>query len=179
MNDRILFERIIKNDTTAFRMIMHRYATVLYSFAFRIVKDTLVAEDIAQEVFIHLWEKRRKLTPEPSLRNYLYLSVRNLALNHVRMQKTHLAHTDRYRLEQMMGQFVVEEERYRLLAEAIENLPPRTAEVLRHSRNGLSQEEIAKEMGITIATVKLLKSHGIQKLKEILGPLSFLVFMLR
>lgn len=179
MDDCILFDRITHNDTEAFGIIMRRYVNALYAFAFRITGDTLAAEDIAQEVFIHLWEKRHKLTPELSLRNYLYLSVRNQALNHIRAQKTRLAYADTYRLEQTIGLFVVEEERYRLLAEAIDKLSPRTAEVIRYSRDGMSQNEIAAKMGITIATVKLLKSHGIQKLKEILGPLSFLLFILR
>ena len=179
MDDSTLFERVTRSDTEAFRMIMSRYAAALYSFAFKIVGETLVAEDIAEDVFINLWTKRRQLKPGPSLRNFLYLSVRNLALNHIRMQKKHIAHAEHYCLEQTMGLWVVEEERYRLLSEAIDQLPPRTAEVIRYSRDGMSQEQIAHKMEITVATVKLLKSHGIRKLKEILGPLSFLVFLVK
>lgn len=179
MDDSTLFERITHNDAEAFGMIMRRYADALFSFAFRITGETLVAEDIAQEVFIHLWEKRCKLTPGPSLRNFLYLSVRNMALNHIRMQKIRLTYADHCRLQQKLGLFVVEEERYRLLNEAIGKLPPRTARVICYSREGLSQEEIAEKMGITVATVKLLKSHGIRKLKEILGPMALLLFLIR
>lgn len=179
IDDSTLFERITQHDAEAFGMIMRRYAAALYAFAFRIVGDTLVAEDIVQEVFIHLWEKRRQLTAGPSLRNFLYLAVRNLALNHIRMQKTHLAHADAYLLEQTAGLFVVEEERYRLLSEAVKQLPPRTAAVISYSCEGLSQEQIAHKMGITVATVKLLKSQGIKKLKKILGPLSFLIMMIQ
>lgn len=93
IDDSTLFERITRHDAEAFGIVMRRYAGALYAFAFRIVGDTLAAEDIVQEVFINLWEKRRKLSPGPSLRNFLYLAVRNLSLNHLRMQKNHLAQT--------------------------------------------------------------------------------------
>ena len=163
IDDSTLFERITRHDAEAFGIVMRRYAGALYAFAFRIVGDTLAAEDIVQEVFINLWEKRRKLSPGPSLR----------------MQKNHLAQTNAYLFEQKAGLWVIEEERYRLLSEAIKQLPPRTATVIGYSCDGLSQEEIARKMGITVATVKLLKSHGIQKLKKILGPLSFLLVMMK
>ena len=163
MDDSILFERVTHDDAKALSTIMHCYAAALYSFAYRIVGETLVAEDIVQEIFINLWVKRRNLKPEPSLRNFLYLSVRNLALNHIRMQKVRLAYAENYRLEQNVDLIVVEEEKYRLLSEAINQLPPRTADVIKYSREGMSQEEIAKKMEITIATVKLLKSKGIKR----------------
>ena len=179
IDDSTLFERITQHDAEAFGIIMQRYAATLCAFAFRIVGNTLVAEDIVQEVFINLWEKRCKLTPGPSLRNFLYLAVRNLALNHIRTQKNHLAHVDNYLFEQKAALWVIEEERYRLLSEAVKQLSPRTAAVISYSCDGLPQEEIARKMGLTVATVKLLKSHGIQKLKKILGPLSFLLGMIQ
>ncbi|WP_279130491.1 RNA polymerase sigma factor [Butyricimonas virosa] len=175
MDDGVLFERVTRDDAKALGIIMHRYATALYSFAYRIVGETLAAEDIVQEIFINLWVKRRNLKPGPSLRNFLYLSVRNLALNHIRRQKVRLAYAENYRLEQTMDLMVIEEEKYRLLSEAINQLPPRTADVIKYSCEGMSQEEIAQKMEITIATVKLLKSKGIKRLKEILGPLAFLI----
>lgn len=169
MDDKTLFELVTRNNAEAFGIIMRRYAPALYSFALKMVGDGQVAEDIAQEAFMNLWIRRRKLDPGPSLRNFLYLSVRNLALNHLRMQKRHDAHADRYRFEQTTALFVVEEEHSRLLSEAISQLAPRTADVIKYSRDGLSQEHIANEMGVTVATVKLLKSRGIAKLRELLG----------
>ena len=170
IDDSTLFERITRHDAEAFGIVMRRYAGALYAFAFRIVGDTLAAEDIVQDLFATIWEKRRKLSPGPSLRNFLYLAVRNLSLNHLRMQKNHLAQTNAYLFEQKAGLWVIEEERYRLLSEAIKQLPPRTATVIGYSCDGLSQEEIARKMGITVATVKLLKSHGIQ------DPRAFIFF---
>ena len=164
---------------TAYHQLYNEYYKALVLYAINFLSSQQAAEDIVQEVFINLWEKRRKLSPGPSLRNFLYLAVRNLSLNHLRMQKNHLAQTNAYLFEQKAGLWVIEEERYRLLSEAIKQLPPRTATVIGYSCDGLSQEEIARKMGITVATVKLLKSHGIQKLKKILGPLSFLLVMMK
>ena len=57
IDDSTLFERITQHDTEAFEIVMRRYTGALYAFAFRIIGDTLAAEDIVQEVFINLWEK--------------------------------------------------------------------------------------------------------------------------
>ena len=174
MDDKILFERITHNDEAAFGIVMDRYAAALFSFAFRILDDEATAEDIVQEVFMNLWVRRRVLNPGPSLRNFLYLSVRNLALNHRRMKKRHMSHAESYRLEQAMSLFVVDEERYRLFVDAMGRLAPRAAEVISLSLEGVRQEEIGRRMGITVATVKALKADGLKKLRKLLSAKTIL-----
>ncbi len=169
MDDKTLFERITHHDEAAFGIVMDRYAPALFLFAFRILDDDAAAEDVVQEVFMNLWARRRVLNPGPSLRNFLYLSVRNLALNHRRMKKRHMSHAESYRLELAMNLFVVDEERYRLFSEAMGCLAPRSAEVIRLSLEGIRQEEIGGRMGITVATVKALKADGLKKLRKLLN----------
>ena len=55
IDDSTLFERITRHDAEAFGIVMRRYAGALYAFAFRIVGDTLAAEDIVQEVWINIY----------------------------------------------------------------------------------------------------------------------------
>ncbi len=74
--------------------------------------------------------------------------------------------------------FMIEEESRRLLHTAIMELPSRTAQVIRLSLEGLPQGEIAAVMGVSLANVKALKSIGIKKLREILGPMSVLLVMI-
>ena len=62
IDDSTLFERITRHDAEAFGIVMRRYAGALYAFAFRIVGDTLAAEDIVQEVFINVLEQKTPKT---------------------------------------------------------------------------------------------------------------------
>ena len=177
IDDSTLFERITRHDAEAFGIVMRRYAGALYAFAFRIVGDTLAAEDIVQEVFINLWEKRRKLSPGPSLRNFLYLAVRNLSLNHLRMQKNHLAQTNAYLFEQKAGLWVIEEERYRLLSEAIKQLPPRTATVIGYSCFVSLRKLLMGEAGLFLALPQ--KTTSSSQVKKIKARGSFSIFEYR
>ncbi len=169
MDDAALFEKVKANDTDAFGQLMHRYYDALCSFAMGMVGARYLAEDIVQDVFEKLWTGRRRINPESSLRSFLYVSTRNGSINCLRGEKRLETHADRYMIERRAEMLVIESDKNRQLAEAIGMLPERTAQVIRYSCEGLSQEDIAARMGITVATVKLLKSHGVKKLRNILG----------
>ena len=70
---------------------MRRYAGALYAFAFRIVGDTLAAEDIVQDLFATMWEKKMRFLSLPSFRTYLYNSIRNASLNYLKHQNVELS----------------------------------------------------------------------------------------
>ena len=63
IDDSTLFERITRHDAEAFGIVMRRYAGALYAFAFRIVGDTLAAEDIVQEVLSTFGKKDGNYPP--------------------------------------------------------------------------------------------------------------------
>ena len=112
------------------------------------------------------------------MKSLLYVSTRNLVYNYIRSAKRenerykHLAAEN----ETSTLNYIIQEEALRLLNESIEQLPPRMAEVIRLSLEGLKQEEIAEQMEVTVANVKRLKALGIEKLKKSLGALSYFVF---
>lgn len=80
--------------------------------------------------------------------------------------------------EESFWPYVIEEETNRLLLEAIGQLPPRSAEVMRLSLEGIRLEKIAEQMNISINTVKSLKYEAIRKLRNSLGPLIYLFLYL-
>jgi RNA polymerase sigma-70 factor (ECF subfamily) len=169
MDDKTLFEKIKNGDADAFEQLMRRYYDALCSFAMHLVGVRYLAEDIVQDVFENLWSRRHRIVLQSSLRSFLYISVRNGALNSLRAEKRLRTHADRYLTERRAEMFVIEDEKNRQLAEAIDLLPVRTGQVIRYSCEGLSQDDIAARMSITVATVKLLKSNGVKKLREMLG----------
>ncbi len=175
MEDNELCRRISAHDLDAFDAVIHRYYTALLGFASAIVSDRQAAEDIAQEVFVVLWEQRARAGGIRSLKNYLYVNTRNLSINYLRREKRLARRHNSIRPEEeSFWALVIEEETRRLLAEAIERLPKRSAMVLRLTMDGLSLEQIADEMGVSVNTVRSTKAYAIDKLKKSLGVLAYL-----
>lgn len=176
MEDQLLAYNISHGDREAFNTLTHRYYSPLCIFAERILNDPSLAEDIVQEAFVYLWEKRKKLSEIVSVRDYLYTSVRHYSIDQLRSSKVRqrYLHHVTAPVEDMLANYV-EIETMRLLFAAIELLPPRTSQVLKLTLEGKKQEQIAAEMDISLATVKALKSDGIKKLKNQLGPLSIVL----
>ncbi|HKI90120.1 MAG TPA: sigma factor, partial [Draconibacterium sp.] len=79
-NDKILFEKINKNDVKAFETLFHRYYKSLCLYAAKIIKNDSAAEEIVQDLFVKLWEKRNTLEIKISVKNYLVRSVKNQCL---------------------------------------------------------------------------------------------------
>ena len=78
----------LHDDEVAFRYLFEHYYPSLCLFAKRFIDDRETREDIVQEVFFRLWDKRKQITVMSSAQNYLLTSVRNLCLNYLRRQET-------------------------------------------------------------------------------------------
>ncbi|MCR4310482.1 MAG: sigma-70 family RNA polymerase sigma factor [Deltaproteobacteria bacterium] len=75
-----LVKKAKEGDTAAFGEIVHRYQNLVYATAFRILKDTALAEDVAQEAFVTAFRSLRDLRTESSFPPWLRKIARNLAL---------------------------------------------------------------------------------------------------
>ena len=82
--DDMLLSRLQNGDEKAFTAIYERYNKMLYVLAYKYLKDTFLAEDIVQQVFLKLWESRSLFVGSVHLRNYLYTMTKNLVLNEIR-----------------------------------------------------------------------------------------------
>lgn len=175
MDEKHLLRDIANGDRNAFEILAMRYYVPLTVFAMRMTGDRDTAEDIVQDAFVYLWEKRRSLNDAQHMRNYLYLIVRNYSIDHRRSTtRIRPLQNEAYLKEEEISAHYIRTETIRLLHEAVGKLPPRTAEVVRLTLEGMKQEQIAAQMGITLATVKALKGEGIKKLREMIGPLVLL-----
>jgi RNA polymerase sigma-70 factor (ECF subfamily) len=72
-----------EQNSNSFSQIFRKYWQELYDFAYVKTQDKDVAEEIVQELFIHLWEKRQELTIR-NLRSYFFISVKNRVIDHYR-----------------------------------------------------------------------------------------------
>src|SRR3546814_6836582 len=82
-----LLHRMSRVDSEAFRKIYHLYAGELNKYIFLFTRSTEYTEDILQEIFVKLWEKRQTLTNITSFRGYIYQMTRNHTFNYFRNSK--------------------------------------------------------------------------------------------
>src|SRR5687767_15918534 len=79
LGEQALVAQLVQGDATAFTEIYSLYQDKIFAFALRLVKDRAVAQDMVQEIFIKLWEKRALVKAELSFGAYL----RKMAQNHL------------------------------------------------------------------------------------------------
>lgn len=164
------FESFCKGDRLAFKQIFDAFYKGLLLFAKSFVSESDVAEDLVQEVFVKLWEKRATIENASTIKAFLYVSVRNRALNHFKKKKIIQQHQQEVIQTKSGESFfknqLIEEETYRMLLEAVEDLGGQTQQVCMMSMNGIKNAQIAEELEITTSTVKYHKKKALGILQE-------------
>ena len=136
-------------------------------FALRIVGDAEVAEEIVADTFANIWQKIHEGLEIDNFKAYVYQSVRNECLSFLRNKKEII---DLENILEVDEETIDTSERDAKIWRAIDELPPKCREVfLLSKRDGLSNEEIAEEMGISIKTVKNQMTKAFSRLREALS----------
>jgi RNA polymerase sigma-70 factor (family 1) len=138
----------------------YKYYEPLCKYAFTIVKEPHSCEDIVQETFLRVWEKKQNLIGSEELTWYLYTAIRNNCLSFLdKRQKTVLGDFNGREIIETPGERPVagtnETDYDTLLKKALENLPPKCREVFVLSRvSNLTYKQISESLGISIKTVE-------------------------
>lgn len=166
-----LFEELCNNNEKAFEKLFHTYYGHLCVFASQILLDNQSAEEIVQDFFVKIWEKRHQLSIDSSVKNYFYRSVKNLCLNFIQHNKTKLRHAQTVLSEAKSNQqkddgFFEIDLAYKI-EESIQSLPKKRQEIFRMSREeGLKYREIAEKLNISIKTVETQISFALSTLRD-------------
>ena len=141
----------------------------LCMFALHYLQDTDLVEDVVQECFTTLWEKMEQGSQVANRRAYLYMTVRNRCLDHLRRKGIPTESLKPYDTYGIIDDDDAEE-RSQIEAKlwtAIDSLPEKCRQVfLMSKRDGLKYEEIAQELGISENTVRNQISKALKILKE-------------
>ena len=170
-DEKDLFEKIKKGNEKAFEILFHKYYSHMCSFAAKIINDDVAAEEIVQDFFVKLWEKREQLFIETSLKNYFFRSVKNLCLNYIQHNKTKLRYAQVV-ISEVENTFsddsnYPETDLHEKIEESINSLPEKRQEIFRLSRQeGLKYHEIAQKLNISIKTVETQMSLAIKTLRD-------------
>ena len=184
-NNKILVEHLRKGHEDAFAYLMDTYHKKLCVYAKSLCRDVYLAEDIVQNIFLSVWERRQKLKDIYSIQSYLYQSVYNEFINQHR-KKTSLITLEKEYIKTLNTILEIEDtsELTRLIAlvkHEIQELPPKCKEVfIMGKQEGLTYAEIAEHLGVSFRTVEnqMSKAFTIIRLKvgEKLNTILFLMF---
>jgi RNA polymerase sigma-70 factor, ECF subfamily len=156
-------------DAQQFEAFMERYQNMVYSTAMRLLANPVEAQDIAQEVFLKAFEHYDELAPSPTAGGWLKRVATNMCLNHLSRYRARWSffselssrHEEdegaepEFASPEDLGQELEHADRHQLVDQALQKLPPpqRVPLVLYHLE-GLSYEEIAARLNISLGKVK-------------------------
>jgi RNA polymerase sigma-70 factor (ECF subfamily) len=173
----ILHDKLTElNDEQAFEECYRQYFVRLYRFCFSIVHQKEPAEDIVHDVFMNLWKKRAASSSIRNLEVYLYVSVKNLSLNHLR-NTTSSRTVDIAERSHEYIQFnadpetlLVHSETVKKLAAAIRDLPPRCKLIFKLVKeDGLKYKDVALLLDLSVKTVEAQLAIAMKKILRAMG----------
>ncbi|WP_157760966.1 RNA polymerase sigma factor [Chitinophaga caeni] len=175
-NEKKLLFRLSAGDPGAFRTVFETYWDHVYGAALALVKSPAVAEDIAQDIFTQLWERRANLPGIQNFKAYLYTLAKNRILDrfrHLSTQQQYRKHIYNYMNEcdtERVDELAEARDIQRILENAIQSLPPQQQRAFKLSRfNGLNHDEIAQAMGVSKVTIKSYIVQAISTLRKVLA----------
>lgn len=162
---------IVQGDEQAFESVFLHWFDGLYAYAFSVVKEQVIAEEVVQTVFCRIWEKRASLKVHSSLKAYLYGSVYHECINWLRKEERQRAH--RVQLLKKGEEVVNPVDKAGLgeleaaLEQALSELPEQCRAIFLLSRYGeLRYQEIADQLGLSIKTVETQISKALKRLRQ-------------
>lgn len=159
-----------KDSRLYIKHLFDLYYTRLCYFAHKLISNKEGAEDIVQDAFVAYWKKQTDFDNEPSIKSFLYLTVKNACLNIIRhesVEKRYAESQDTKQLEEeKISEHIIRSEVAGEIHTAIATLPQGCRQVLKLAYfEGLKNDEIAQQLSISVNTVKTQKARALQLLR--------------
>jgi len=180
-----LMARIAKGDDDAFEILVNRHQTSILNLIDRFIGDRTQAKDLAQEVFLRVWQAAKTYKPEAKFTTWLYRITANLCLNELKssrrrklFQFLQFGKDQENTIEEVLvdaspspEDLLLSREQSRRISDALQSLPDnqRLALILKRY-DDLSYQEIAKVIGCSVSAVESLLVRGKRNLQEKLAP---------
>lgn len=160
LSDEDLLEMLKEDELRAFEELYNRYWARLYSSAYKRIKDKEVSEEIVQDFFTSLWQKRFSLTIHTAFSNYTYTAIRYLVFTYYQKEAVRRSYQESLQLSELhfdnsTAEQVAYNELKRLEQEGVEILPEKCRQVYELSRKqNKNNKEISRLLGISEKTVE-------------------------
>lgn len=173
-SDEELIQALKAGQSSALGILYDRYASLVYRLALRILTNPQEAEDLTQEIFLNLWRSGSYNPSRGSLSSFLTTLTRSRAIDKIRSRGTNLKFIQRW--SQMMVnetssltpfESAALSQRSHQVRQALTQLPEKQRQVLEMAYyEGLSQSEIAAQLGIPLGTIKTWSRQGLLNLRK-------------
>lgn len=170
--DTELLQLLQANDEEAFTVLYHRYATLLYKYAAARITHAEDAEELVQNLFLWLWEKREQLAHVDPLKAYLYSAIRHRVADHFAHQavrqkhREHIINFETFSANPTEAQANLHDLE-RLIEQRIATLPANCQTAFRLSRQQhLTIAEVAERMQLSTGTVENYITQALRELRS-------------
>ncbi|MCL2561629.1 MAG: sigma-70 family RNA polymerase sigma factor [Rikenellaceae bacterium] len=152
--DALTLRKLRDGDHDAFEQVYLNFFKPIRLFLSKLTGSSEEATELTQMIFARVWERRVQIDPDKNIKQYLYTIARNSALRHIYEKRRFHEKTvedmyDRLHTSENPIARLEEQEVKTLVQAAIERMPEIRSRVFQLYFDGLSNEEIAREMGIT------------------------------
>ncbi|MCF8226919.1 MAG: RNA polymerase sigma-70 factor [Bacteroidales bacterium] len=157
---------IRNDDEEAFEVVFRKYYCDLCVFCNQFTGDINLSKEIVQDLFVYLWENRKKLEIKKSLRAYLYNAAKNNAIRLMRSYQD-------IPIQDLNRDITIEienrleyDELARFINRELDNLPPQCRKIFLASRkDGLKYAEIAMKFGLSVKTVEAQMGKALKRFR--------------
>ncbi len=178
-NDIILYEKMTKGNRYAFEILFKKYYIKMVAYANSYLHDIDNAENIVQNIFVHLWENKKNhkiKTPK----NYLTIAVKNSCLNEIQKHRNQIKYKNSLQSEDFIIQTNYSDfKMMEYIKKAIDELPEQRKKIFKLNRlDGLKYKEIAEKLNISIKTVEVQMGKALKFLRSQLVDLKKQVYQI-
>jgi RNA polymerase sigma-70 factor (family 1) len=175
---------LLKNgDHKSYEQLYQRYFRLLYSYAYKKLRDQEQAKDIIQEFFTELWDKRESIAFNNNLSGYFFSAVNNRIINYFLRETVKSRYVESFEAfvtgeNATTDHLVREKQLMEMIEKEIQALPSKMREVFEMSRKQhLTNKAIADILNISERTVETQVSNALFRLRTKLGVVVLLFFL--
>jgi RNA polymerase sigma-70 factor (family 1) len=173
-------QALIRGREDGIDFFFQQYYTQLCYFAGTLLNDDFLAQEITSDAFTKLWQSRQSLATEGSIKAWLYSTVRNASIDHLRKVKrlrvSESGLQSATTIEQSVLHTIIQTETIDYIIQTIGKLPPQCGRIFRlFYLHGKSYNEIAQELNLSPQTVRNQKQRAAKLLRKMILPLFFLL----
>lgn len=159
-NDKYLFQKVKAGDHKSFEILFEKYYNNLCNYAFLYLNDVSKTEELVSDVYINIWENRKRIDIKANLKSYIYRCTRNAVISDMRKNKRPgpsllKESKSNEKFVDSPETLLIREEVADVCYKMMQRLPKQAGLVFRlHKMDGLSYKQIAEILDLSVKTVE-------------------------